>query len=105
MTDQQSIANRTSQLIALDTSVYFATGDPSAATERGLANMGLAASEPYSWIETDTYQMLNHGVSPDGAALRCDDCHGNRARMDLQGDFGYAMRGPESEICSQCHGP
>jgi hypothetical protein len=103
-TAQQPIANRTSQLIALDTAVYFATGDPSAATEQGLLNMGLAASEPYSWIETDTYQMLNHEVGPDDAALRCNDCHGNGARMDLQGDFGYALRGPESEICFQCHG-
>jgi hypothetical protein len=103
-TAQQPIANRTSQLIALDTSVFFATGDPGSATEQGLVNMGLTASEPYSWIETDTYQMLNHEVSPDDDALDCDDCHGNGARMDLQDDFGYALRGTESDICFQCHG-
>ena len=24
--------------------------------------------------------------------------------MDLQRDFGYSLRGPEDEICRQCHG-
>jgi hypothetical protein len=103
-TAQQPITNSTRQLIALDTSVFFAGGDPAAATEQGLVNMGLSAAEPYSWIETDTYQMLNHQVSPDGSALRCNDCHGSNARIDLQNDFGYGLRGEESAICFQCHG-
>ena len=104
-TAQQPITNATSRLIALDTSVYFATGDAAAATEQGLVNMGLESTEPFSWIETDTFQMLNHEVSPDGQALRCGDCHGQSARMNLQADFGYGLRGPESTICVQCHGP
>ena len=62
-TAQQPITNSTSQLIALDTSVFFATGDFDAATVQGLVNMGLDAEESYSWIETDTFQMINHGVS------------------------------------------
>jgi hypothetical protein len=103
-TAQQPITNATNQLIALDTSVYFASGDASAAVEQGLVNMGIEATEPYSWIETDTFQMLNHEVSPDGDALRCGDCHGSSARMNLQRDFGYGLRGPESDVCFQCHG-
>mgnify|MGYP001823229947 CR=1 FL=1 len=103
-TAQQPITNSTSQLIALDTSVFFATGDYDAATVQGLVNMGLDAEEPYSWIETDTFQMLNHQVSPSDQALECNECHGSNARMDLQGDLGYALKGPISSVCTQCHG-
>jgi len=100
----QPITNSTSQLIALDTSVFFATADAAVATEKGLMNMGLPAGTPYSWVETDTYQMLNHQVSPSGQALHCDDCHGSTSRMDLQGDLGYALKDMTSVLCVQCHG-
>jgi len=103
-TAQQPISNSTNRLIALDTSVFFATGDAAAATEQGLVNMGLPAEEAYSWVETDTYQMLNHEVSPSGQALDCSDCHGSNARMDLQGDLGYALKDTTSVLCVQCHG-
>ena len=103
-TAEQPITNASSKLIALDTSVFFATGEAAAATEQGLVNMGLDTNEPYSWVETDTFQMLNHQVSPDGQALRCNDCHGSNARIDLQADLGYGLRGEKSSICFQCHG-
>ncbi len=104
-TAEQPITNSTSRLIALDTAIFFATGDAAAATEQGLVNMGLPATDAYSWVETDTFQMLNHEVSPAGSALDCNDCHGAGARIDLQGEMGYGLRGPESTICFQCHGP
>ena len=66
--------------------------------------MGMESTEAYSWIETDTFQMLNHEVSPDSLALRCGDCHGQSAQIDLKADYGYELRGPESTICTQCHG-
>ncbi len=103
-TAEQPFAHDQGKLIALDTSVFFATGDPIAATEQGLVNMGLSANEPYSWVETDTFQMLNHQVSTSGAALECNDCHGSTQRMDLQGELGYALKGPQSQVCYQCHG-
>jgi len=103
-TAEQPITNSSSRLIALDTSVFFATSDPAAAVEQGLVNMGLSSTEAYSWVETDTFQMLNHEVSPHEQALRCNDCHGASARMNLQRDFGYELRGPESTVCYQCHG-
>ena len=103
-TAEQPFAHDQSKLIALDTSVFFATGDPIAATEQGLVNMGLSENEPYSWVETDTFQMLNHQVSTSGAALECNDCHGSTQRMDLQGELGYALKGPKSQVCYQCHG-
>jgi len=91
-------------LIALDTAVFFATADAAAATEAGLVNMGLPAGTPYAWIETDTFQMLNHEVSPSEQALQCADCHGSNARMDLQGALGYAPKDELSVLCVQCHG-
>jgi hypothetical protein len=91
-------------LIALDTAVFFATADAAAATEAGIVNMGLPPGTPYAWIETDTFQMLNHEVSPSEQALPCDDCHGSSARMDLQGELGYAPKDELSVLCVQCHG-
>ena len=44
-TAEQPMATSLGLLIALDTSVYFATGDAVAATEQGLQNMGYSAAE------------------------------------------------------------
>jgi hypothetical protein len=90
-------------LIALDTAVFFATADAAAAVEAGLVNMGLPAGTPYAWIETDTFQMLNHEVSPSEQALQCADCHGSTARMELQGELGYAPKDELTVLCVQCH--
>ena len=103
-TAEQPMATAERTLIAIDTSVYFATADAAAAVEQGLVNMGLPGSTAYEWVETDTFQMLNHEVSPSEAALQCNDCHGRSARMDLVGDLGFALKGPTSTVCVQCHG-
>ena len=92
------------KLLALDTSVFFATGDAEAAVRQGLINQGLDPDLSVSWIETDTFQLLNHQVGDEDAALECDDCHETTARMDLQGELGYELKGPRSEVCTQCHG-
>ncbi len=47
--------------------------------------------------------MLNHEVSPSEQALPCADCHGATARMDLQGELGYAPKDELSVLCVQCH--
>jgi hypothetical protein len=103
-TAEQPITSDSSLLISLDTSVFFATGDALAATEAGLVNMGLAPETPYHFVETDTFQMLNHEVSPHSMALQCSSCHGSDARMDLDGELGYELKGDASQVCSQCHG-
>jgi hypothetical protein len=102
-TAEQPIVNRTQQLVALDTSVFFATADAAAAVEQGLENMGHERTEGYSWVETDTFQLLNHEVAPAGQALGCADCHGG-SRMDLAADLGSGLKGPSSSVCTQCHG-
>jgi hypothetical protein len=105
-TAEQPITNLDSRLIAIDTSVFFATADAVAAVEGGLGNMGLDPSTPYSWIETDTFQMLNHQVGDEDDALGCSDCHGEgNSRIDLVQDHGFGMWGTSDQVCLQCHGP
>jgi len=103
-TAEQPLATNLGMLIAVDTSVFFATGDAAAATEQGLENMGYSPAEPYKWIETDTFQLLTHEVAPDSSALSCASCHEETTRMDLMGELGYALKGPRSTVCTQCHG-
>ncbi len=69
-----------------------------------MINMGLPADEPYAWIITEAFQALNHEVAPEDEALSCDDCHDSNARMDLQGEMGYELKKPKSDLCNDCHG-
>ena len=95
---------RISWASALDTKVYFETADPELATTSGLVNMGFVGNEAYRWVISDTFQLLNHQISPASEALSCSDCHGRTDRMDLAGALGYHLKGPESQVCTQCHG-
>ncbi len=104
-TAEQPITNVHHQLIALDTAVFFATADAGSRHRAGSCQHGLSAAEPYSWIETDTFQMLNHQVSPDGSALRCNDCHGSNRPAWIFRPISVTGSGmTESTICFQCHG-
>lgn len=100
----QPLAIATNDLIALDTSVYFPTGDPVAATISGLENMGYSSTASYDWVETDTYQLITHEVTPSSEALDCNACHQNTQRMDLQGELGYDLKAADTVVCTQCHG-
>ncbi len=102
-TANQPLATNLNKLIPLDTSVYFATGDPHAATKAGLVNMGASPNEPYSFIETDTYQLITHQVMPKAQSLTCNQCHGATAtQMNLK-SMGYGMKASASSLCAQCH--
>ena len=93
------------RLIALNTFEYLkGTGNADTAIQQGLSAMGYPADEPYEWVLTDTYGLLNHGISPADNALQCADCHGSTDRMDLQGELGYQLKASESSVCRQCHG-
>jgi hypothetical protein len=101
----QPFASSLSRLIALDTAVFMTTGDINAAVKQGLANMGLNSTQPYSFVETDTYQLITHEAMPSSQALSCNACHGSTAtQMNLR-DMGYVLKGSTSSVCSQCHEP
>lgn len=103
-TAEQPLMSSSGKLIAVDTSVYFATANAEAAIRAGLANMGYSENEAYSWVTTDTLQLLNHQVSPAAQALACTACHGTTSRMDLKGELGYGLKDAEAVLCSDCHG-
>jgi hypothetical protein len=107
-TAEQPMRDSTKELIALDTFEFFRNPDPQKraedATRAGLSNMGYSAAETFSWVKTDTFQLLNHQVSPPSQALNCAACHGSTARMNLKADLGYGLKGAETAVCSQCHG-
>jgi cytochrome c553 len=97
------MATNLSKLIALDTGIFMAGGDINAAVKQGLTNMGLNSSEPYSFVETDTYQLITHEGMPSSQALSCNQCHGSTAtQMNLK-DMGYVLKGAASSLCAQCH--
>lgn len=101
-TASQPLATLTNQLIPVDTSIYFATGNLYNAINSGLVNLGLTAGAPYRMVTTDEYQVLNHEVKTKDKALACTDCHGSTARMNLK-QLGYTLKGAESVVCIQCH--
>jgi hypothetical protein len=102
-TSDYPMRTESNQLIALDTSVFFTTADADAAAIAGLENMGFNPEDEYQWVTTDTYQLLNHQVSPSDNALNCSACHLNTARMDLQGDLGFAPTSAQATCASGCH--
>lgn len=92
------------RLIALDTLEYLKiSGDVGEAIKQGLENMNYPVDEPYEWVVTDTYQLLNHGIEPSSRALQCGDCHGNPNRLNLRKDLGYQTKASQTTLCIQCH--
>jgi hypothetical protein len=98
----QPLASSRGQLIALDTGVYFASGNVPAAVQAGLVNMGYTAADPYEFTETDTFQLITHEVSPAAQVLNCSSCHGTKNQMDLNG-LGYVLKSVRNNVCAQCH--
>lgn len=98
------------QIIALDTWEYLkVSGNVNTAITKGLANMGCTGAA-VEWINTDTYQLINHGVTPSANATTCVQCHGslrtalNLTSLSMLDKVGYALKDTQAKICSQCHG-
>ena len=92
-------------LVPVDTKTYFSTGDPNAATMSALGLLGYANTEPFSWVDDDTYQLITHEVPPaSGNVLACTDCHisGTAKQMSLNA-IGYGLKKPTSDLCNDCH--
>jgi hypothetical protein len=101
-TAEAPFATNRGKLIAIDTSVFFATADSDAAVKQGLVNMGYTTTEPYSWVTTDAYQLITHTVPPRTSALACTSCHETTSQLNLPA-LGYAKKADLSVICTQCH--
>ena len=99
----------TDTLVAHSTFEFFRTGNFEQAILSGLEQTAdMAVDDPYEIVGVHTYQSINHGVEVSNDALACGACHGSLsggpARMDLQGELGYQLKGPTSTVCRQCHG-
>jgi hypothetical protein len=108
-TAYQPIATRLNVLIAIDTSVYW-TGvfaNPAdrvaAAIAAGLVNMGFNSGERYAFVNTETNQLITHGVPPAEQTLACNECHGSTNQMNLK-SIGYQLKNSTQMVCTQCHG-
>ena len=106
----QPMRTTSKELIALDTLEYLGkSGNVQTAIANGLRNMGYSATDTYTWVTTDTYQLLNHGVNDEDRVAKCSDCHQNPGRMNFTnrasaGDYlGYALKTDKRTICGKCH--
>lgn len=103
-TAMQPLATSLNKLVALDTSVYFASGNYISAVQQGLVNMGYNASEPFKLVSTDEYQLIAHEVMPTTEALTCNQCHGSTATQMKLSTMGYTLKAAAKTVCAQCHG-
>jgi octaheme c-type cytochrome (tetrathionate reductase family) len=67
---------------------YWKHWDWNKAITDGMAAAGLPYSGKYGSVETDMYWKVNHMVVPKGKALKCNDCHGEKGRLDWKA-LGY----------------
>jgi len=55
----------------------------------GMKEGGLAHSGQFGWAETVMYWKVNHMVVPKSQALKCNECHAEKGRLDWKA-LGYA---------------
>jgi octaheme c-type cytochrome (tetrathionate reductase family) len=68
---------------------FWQSFDWGSAIAAGMKTAGVPYSGKYGWVETDMYWKVNHMVVPKEQALKCDDCHGAKGRMDWAA-LGYS---------------
>lgn len=76
---------------------YWAKYDWNAAIAAGMKAAGQPYSGKYGFVETSMVWPVNHMVVPKAKALKCDDCHGGKGRLDWKA-LGYKgdPRNPEN---------
>ena len=67
---------------------YWVKYDWSKAIEAGMKAAGQPYSGKYGFVETSMVWSVNHMVAPKGKALKCNDCHGDKGRLDWKA-LGY----------------
>lgn len=100
--------NATGQIVPHSTFKFFTTGDFNQAVADGMAFAGMSGA--WTVVKTHTFQTINHGVEAKASALACGKCHAQYAAgqalvMNLKANLGYALKGAQSQVCTQCHDP
>lgn len=68
---------------------YWVKYDWDKAITAGQKAAGLPYSGKYGFVETSMVWSVNHMVSPKEKSLKCNDCHGEKGRLDWKA-LGYA---------------
>ncbi|HOI28766.1 MAG TPA: tetrathionate reductase family octaheme c-type cytochrome [Melioribacteraceae bacterium] len=68
---------------------YWQKYDWNPASEIGMKEVNIPYSGKYDFIETEMYWPINHMVAPKEEALKCNDCHNSKGRMDWK-SLGYS---------------
>ena len=87
--DAKNLIFVTPKLFGKEPPAYWAAYDWNKAIEAGMKASGLPYSGEYAFAPTEMFWALNHMVSPKEMALKCGDCHGEKAtRLDWKA-LGY----------------
>src|SRR5574341_179151 len=116
-TAHRPYATKLGILIPIETKTYFANagtvGGVEASIMSSLTLMGYSSSEPYTWVDDDTFQLITHEVMPKDSVRNCTQCHqasdscrnchsAMPTQMNLK-DMGYVLKAPSTTVCVQCH--
>lgn len=93
MRGKQIYDSKNNYLIApklFGTDGYWKTFNWNKAAELGMAEIELAYSGKYGFVETEMYWPINHMVAPASKSLRCTACHSRSASKRLDWEkLGY----------------
>lgn len=103
----QPMEDTTKVLLPLRNKIAFETADVNLAISEGAKAYGMTYNS-HSFVPTEQYMGIYHGVGPKSTALSCSTggCHpqltSGANRMSFT-ELGYARRGTTSQLCDVCH--
>lgn len=75
-------------LFGADTNAYWKSFNWTNAIAAGMAYVERPFSGKLGWVQTEMYWIQNHMVAPKENALKCQDCHAPRGRLNFAA-LGY----------------
>jgi hypothetical protein len=95
-----------STLLPLFISDFFGSNNINLAVQNGAAKIGKTLPQGFTYVKTERYLGLFHGVTPKAQALACTECHNTPqpTRINLK-SMGYqplASRNGKA-LCASCH--
>ena len=78
----------TKKLIPVATDIAFLEGNIDKAIKEGAKRAYNKELKKYEFVEAERYMGIFHGVAPKEKALKCNDCHSEKGRIDFKA-LGY----------------
>lgn len=82
------VDSETKKLIPVATDIAFLEGNLDKAIKEGAKRAYEKVLKRYEFVEGERYMGIFHGVSPKEKALKCNDCHSEKGRIDFKA-LGY----------------